>query len=275
METLFSILPAWLILILVILLSFLLTYLAFKILRKIFTSEELEKFKEVTGIYVSMIGILYGVFLAFIVIAIWENYDHVKSNIDNEADAISNIYRDAKGLPHHVEYSIDSCAKQYVTYVVENEWLMMTHNKESKDAMDARNKLQNLIIKFKPKDLGEQTVYAEMISNLNKLSTARRSRVNTANAELPLILWAILIGGGVLLIFYSACFYIENQKFHLWLAFGVSGLVAILLFVALELNYPFVGSGAIKPDAFQALKTNNIQADTTKIIHQDSVSNPK
>jgi len=68
-ETLFSVLPAWLILVMAIVFSFIITYIAFKILRKVFTSEELEKFKEVTGIYVSMIGILYGVFLAFIVIA--------------------------------------------------------------------------------------------------------------------------------------------------------------------------------------------------------------
>ena len=275
METLFSLFPAWLILIFTIILSCIVTYIAFKILRKIFTVQELEKFKDVTGIYVSMIGILYGVFLAFIVIAIWENYDHVKSNIANEADAISNIYRDAKGLPPRLEFSIDSCAKQYIKIVVESEWAMMAHNKESKEAMQARNKLQNLIIKFKPQNLGEQTIFAEMISNLNELTTARRSRVNTANAELPLILWAILIGGGILLIFYSACFYIEDQKFHLWLAFGVSGLIAILLFVALELNYPFVGSGAIKPDAFQALKTHNIQVDTTKLIQKDSVKNLK
>src|ERR1035438_1670443 len=99
MKNLFSVLPAWLILIIIIAVSFLVTFLAFKILRKLFSVEELEKFKDVTGIYVSMIGVLYGVFLAFIVIAIWENYDHVKSNIDNEADALSNMYRDAKGLP--------------------------------------------------------------------------------------------------------------------------------------------------------------------------------
>src|SRR5665213_3022767 len=124
MEHIFSIIPAWLILVLIIAISFLVTFLAFKILRTLFSVKELEKFKDVTGIYVSMIGVLYGVFLAFIVIAIWENYDHVKSNIDNEADALSNIYRDAKGLPPGTKYSIDSCVKKYVTFVVENEWAM-------------------------------------------------------------------------------------------------------------------------------------------------------
>src|SRR6185437_7557992 len=175
---------------------FLITLLAFKILRKVFSAEELGKFKDVTGIYVSMIGVLYGVFLAFIVIAIWENYDHVKSNIDNEADALRNIYRDAKGLPAGTKYSIDSCIKKYVTFVTENEWPEMADNKESKRAMDAMSKLQNLVIKIKPQDLGEQVIYTEMISNLNALTVARRSRVNTANAELPGILWVILIGGG-------------------------------------------------------------------------------
>ena len=262
MAYLFSILPAWLILLMVIAFSFLVTYLAFKILRKIFTVEELEKFKEVTGIYVSMIGILYGVFLAFIVIAIWENYDHVKENIDREADALGNMYRDAKGLPSGTKYSIDSCVKQYITFVTQNEWAMMAHKKESKEAMEARSKLQDLIIKIKPKTLGEQVIYTQMIANLNELTVARRIRVNTSNAGLPEILWVILIGGGLLLIFYIACFYVENQFFHMWLAFGVSGLIAILLFVALELNYPFVGSDRLQPDAFQSLRSHNVQVDT-------------
>ncbi len=265
MATLFSIFPAWIILIFTILVSCILTWAAFKILRKLFTSEELEKFKDVTGIYVSMIGILYGVFLAFIVIAIWENYDGVKNNIDKEADALSNMYRDAKGLPPATKYSIDSCVKQYVTIVVDKEWATMSKGKESKYAMDACSKLQTLVIKFKPHDLGEQVVYTEMLSNLNHLTTARRIRVNTANAGLPMILWVILIGGGFLLLFYIACFYVENYKFHLWLAFGVSGLIAILLFVALELNYPFVGSDALKPDSFEALKTHKVQIDTTAV----------
>jgi len=263
MASLFATFPAWTILIGTILVSCLLTYLAFKILRSLFTTEELEKFKEVTGIYVSMIGILYGVFLAFIVIAIWENYDAVKNNIDKEADALGNLYRDAKGLPPGTKYSIDSCVRKYVTYVIESEWKMMANNKESKDAMDARNKLQNLIIKIKPHDLGEQVIYSEMISNLNDLTVARRIRVNTANAGLPMILWVILFGGGLLLLFYIACFYVENYKFHLWLAFGVSGLIAILLFVAMQLNYPFVGTDGLKPDAFISLRKHNVQVDTT------------
>ena len=130
--------------------------------------------------------------------------------------------------------------------------------------MDARTKLQDIIIRIKPADLGEQVIYTEMISNLNDLTVARRIRVNTANAGLPGILWVILIGGAILLIFYTACFYVPNQKFHLWLAFGVSGLIAILLFVAFELNYPFAGANGLAPDAFQSLKTHHVQVVTGK-----------
>lgn len=256
--------PAWLLLIILIALSFLITFVAFRVLRKIFSVKELEKFKDVTGIYVSMIGVLYGVFLAFIVIAIWENYDRVKNNIDKEADALGNMYRDAKGFPAGTKFSIDSCVGKYVSFVVEKEWPLLGHNKENKEAMDARAKLQNLVIGIKPQTLGEQVIYTEMISNLNDLTVARRMRVNAANDELPGMLWVILIGGGVLLIFYIACFYVENQKFHLWLAFGVSGLIAILLFVALELNYPFAGSNGLAPDAFQSLKSHNVQVEAPK-----------
>jgi len=270
MEFIFTIMPAWLILAVIIIISCAITFLAFKILRSFFAVEELEKFKDVTGIYVSMIGVLYGVFLAFIVIAIWENYDHVNGNIDREADALGNMYRDANGLPPKIKYSIDSCVKKYVTIVVDEEWALMGHKKQSKEAMAVRSKLQSLIIKFKPKDLGEQVIYTTMIANLNELTVARRIRINTSNAELPGILWVILIGGAILLIFYTACFYVPNQKFHMWLAFGVSGLIAILLFVAFELNYPFAGSEGLTPDAFQSLKNHNIQAVDSTSAKKDS-----
>jgi len=267
MVSLLSNYASWKILVGIVLLAFLITFLAFKIFRWLFSAEELEKFNDVTGIYVNMIGVLYGIFLAFIVIAIWENYNHVKENINKEADALGNIFRDANALDDSIKALVDTPAKQYIVAVKSNEWKLQKDGKdtaESQDAIEARADLQEAILDISPNDEGEQVVYDHLISSLNDLTVARRMRVTSTNAELPWILWALLIGGALVLIFYIACFYVPNRNFHMTLAFGVSGLIAVLLFIAISLNYPFVGPDGLSKTPFDSLSPKNHKAHKEK-----------
>jgi hypothetical protein len=253
MHYLFAHLPGWVILMGFILIAFVVTYVVFRTCRIIFPHEELESNKDATGVFVNMIGVLYGVLLAFIVIAIWEHYDKTKDNVQSEADALGNIYSDAQILPPAVRNIIDSTEKRYATIVVEKEWSMMEKFQECEEAVMAENRLEFLITHLKPENSNEERIYSQIVSYMNNFTAARRSRVSETTAEIPAVFWFILLVGAVLLIFYMAFFYISSMKFQLWLGFGVSALIAILIFVAFDLNFPFTGSSRIGPDAFQTL----------------------
>ena len=241
-----------------VLFSFLLTNIVVKICRNILSHDKLEKYKDITALYVNIIGVLYGIFLAFVVVAIWESYDHTKENIERETNALGNLYRDAQNLPNADRNIIQGDIRTYLYNVVNKEWRSEKNFDECEESVAANYALQNYISNFNPQTKHEEIIYQMMLSDLNDMGIARRIRVSENTAEMPLIIWVILILGAFSLIIYLGCFYIEDIRFHLWLAFGVSGLVAILLFIAFALNYPFTGSTAIPPDSFQNLLNHTI-----------------
>ena len=54
---------------------------------------------EVAGFKFSVIGVLYAVLLAFLVIAVWENYNATNTAIRNEAKAVGNLTQLSYALP--------------------------------------------------------------------------------------------------------------------------------------------------------------------------------
>ena len=51
-----------------------------------------EQHNDVAGFIFAVVGVLYGVLLAFVVIAVWENVDKAKEHTFAEADALAGVY---------------------------------------------------------------------------------------------------------------------------------------------------------------------------------------
>ena len=259
MQVLFQYLPGWVICLGFILFSLLFTFIVVKVCRRILPHEKLDKYKDLTAIYVNIIGVLYGIFLAFVVVAIWETNDHAKDNIKREANALGNLYRDARGLPVADKNAIQIAIKTYIHIIIDKEWESQKNFRECEESVSASYTLQNYITNFNPNTRKEEIIYLQMLSDLNEMGIARRIRASENTDEMPRIIWVILIAGAVSLIIYLGCFYIQDIWFQLWLAFGVASLIAILLFIAFDLSYPFTGSTAIPPDTFQNLLDHTIR----------------
>src|ERR1051325_5854861 len=54
---------------------------------------------EVAGFKFSVIGVLYAVLLAFVVVAVWENYNTTETAIRNEAKAVGNLTQLSYAMP--------------------------------------------------------------------------------------------------------------------------------------------------------------------------------
>src|SRR5271157_1734469 len=125
MRILFRILPSWIICILFIILSIILAWCLFKLSRKLFKQDMLEEYKDITAMYANIIGVLYGILLASIVIIIWGHFKQTKDNVETEANALGNIYRDSQTLEESKMHEIDSLIKVYVNNVINVEWNLM------------------------------------------------------------------------------------------------------------------------------------------------------
>ena len=58
------------------------------------------KINEIVGFYLALVGALYGIALAFILTAAWDNQEKARELTDQEAQALASVAFYARALPH-------------------------------------------------------------------------------------------------------------------------------------------------------------------------------
>jgi hypothetical protein len=77
---------------------------------------------EVAGFKFSVIGVLYAVLLAFVVVAVWANYNATETAIRNEAKAVGDMAKLSYALPESQGEGIRRLLDAYVKEVQQSEW---------------------------------------------------------------------------------------------------------------------------------------------------------
>src|SRR5258708_6808985 len=67
-------------------------------------------------------AVIYSVLLAFIVIAVWQQYSEVKGNVASEASTLATMYRETQGMPIGERTELRRLSRQYTESVVDPEW---------------------------------------------------------------------------------------------------------------------------------------------------------
>jgi hypothetical protein len=204
-----------------------------------------------------IIGVIYGVFLAFTVIIAWGQFLEAKKSATSEATYLSELWRDAQVFPTPVRNRIEQQLMAYTQAVVEFEWhTMAVSGKASPKAETAYEGLWQCYYRFEPRTSQQQAFYWSSLRALNELGRHRRHRILASRSKLPTPMWVFLVCGGVLTIFYTYLFGSRHQWLQGLIIALLSGLIGFGLFLILSLQYPFTGDVSIKPGAFQDLSAS-------------------
>src|SRR5215210_8627964 len=66
--------------------------------RRVDLATQMEQ-NEVAGFFIAVLGVVYGVLLAFAVIVVWEGYGDAQTTAEREANSVGDLYRMAEALP--------------------------------------------------------------------------------------------------------------------------------------------------------------------------------
>src|SRR3977135_941891 len=100
----FLTIPDALLAILIVISSILLAVAGVYLVRWRVPYSTLKENNEVEGFLYSMCGVVYAVLLAFVVIAVWEQYSDTENIIQQEAGLVSNLLRDAQAFPDSLRH---------------------------------------------------------------------------------------------------------------------------------------------------------------------------
>jgi uncharacterized membrane protein YgaE (UPF0421/DUF939 family) len=77
------------------------------LVQRLVPTEVRQGHNDVAGFIYAVVGVIYAVLLALMVIAVWEDYEKARDTVEQEANALAEIFWLAHGLPepdrHHLQ----------------------------------------------------------------------------------------------------------------------------------------------------------------------------
>lgn len=218
-----------------------------------FTEFQMRKrHNDIAGFIFAAVGVIYGVLLGFITVAVWEKYNTATENVNRETTAARLMYRNLnlcedQGTAEKIEQQLQA----YVHAVVEKEFPAMAKMKKSPATDKAMDDLWANMKKLKPKRSYEQSQYDEILNNLNKIYHFRNERLETANnPKLVGVMRFIIILGAFITLFFAVIFAAENFWWHIAMTAMVALLLCTILFVLIELGHPFLSGISVRPNGY-------------------------
>src|ERR671911_2689949 len=96
-----------------------------EVVQRLVPSEKRQEHNDVAGFLYAVVGVVYAVLLALLVIAVWEQYQSAHEAVESEANAVADIAWLAHRLPETERYQLQEHARSYAQEVVDQEWPQM------------------------------------------------------------------------------------------------------------------------------------------------------
>lgn len=209
---------------------------------------------EVAGSAIGVVGTIYAVLLAFIAVAVWEDFEKAGALVETEANLVGNLYRDTVGLPDPLATELRHTLFVYAETVVQDEWPALSDGRvEDEAGWQLLDRFHLSLAKFRPTDPGFQAIESQMIQSLNALYDARRGRFRAAKQGLPPILWWNLIAGAGLTILFGTLFGVRNFLMHAVMVALLGASIALVLSLIILLDNPFRGQNHVSAAPFVRL----------------------
>ncbi len=207
---------------------------------------------EVVGFIIAVVGVIYAVLLAFVVIVAWENYDSAEQIVGQEASALRGLHRESAAFPAETQDELHAQVRQYAEEVVEREWPAMTEGVPGVPQVGAVfDEMASTLASVQVTTPAQEQFVGAEAERLSQLVSLRSQRLDYVDRTIPGVLWAALIVGGIVTIGFALLFGLQRAVLHSLMLGSLAALVGVLLFVAVEMDQPFAGGVAIQPEPFE------------------------
>jgi hypothetical protein len=226
------------------------------LVRRYVDLKRLQTNNEVAGFKFAVVGVLYAVLLAFVVVVVWEKFNEADSFVSKEAAAAATVYRLSADIPGEPGNAVRAALTQYLGDAIEKDWPAMARGEGSPAVTVALDHVYTALLSYRGTGNRDAVILAEALRNLDLLTQARRSRLVAADGYVPGVLWATLIIGAIATLVFTLFFGTKN----LMAQSMMTGILSILLFsgllIVISFDHPFSGPVRVHPGALGAVLTD-------------------
>lgn len=220
-----------------------------------FTSREVRiAHNDLAGFILAVIGVIYAVLLAFVAISVWERFEQAQARTYEEAGALVTIYRDSESFPQAA--ALRSALRAYAASVVGVEWPRMKRGQPVPNEDAGLEQIDRDIRALSVSSARLQNIHAQMLAAIDTALSDRDVRLTVDSRGINGLMWVVLVAGAIVTIGFTYLFGFARTLMQELMIGSLSLLIGLVLFLTIELDYPYRGGIAVQPAAFRtALET--------------------
>ncbi|WP_163507383.1 DUF4239 domain-containing protein [Fodinicola acaciae] len=206
---------------------------------------------DAAGALYASIGMVYAILIAIAAIAVWEPHSDADAATSREAADLVEIRQLSQQLPAADRPAIQKLVTAYTASVVSEEWPDLRDNRSGNPHSDALfQQLRDAVGKVNPVSNQEQSAYGLVLGRVSDAADARRTRISAADEGMPPLLWPVLIVTSMVTVGFLYLFGLDRTFPNGIMMATVGGMIALVLFVIYQIEYPFSRGLAIDVEAF-------------------------
>jgi hypothetical protein len=224
------------------------------LVRRFVPAETLIANNEYVSFTYTILSLIYGIYLAFTVVVVWQQYDQADDTVTHEVVLINALWRDVEPLSHEDRNRIHQDIIDYVNDVIVSDYPKMENGLQS-TSNDKYDQIWTDYFRIAPNanDLREVTFYQQGVLRLNEFSIARRMRILASNAALPTVMWVLLIVGATGTIMFTWFYGTRHLSIQIAATAFLSAVIIYGVLLVSMLEYPFGGAVRVGEQPYQEL----------------------
>jgi hypothetical protein len=197
--------------------------------------------------------VLYGLVAALTAVSVWQRHSQVSDIASKEATAIAGIWRDVGGYPQKERDALRDILRGYTHQIIHEAWPAQNRGQVPTAGVIWMDRFQAQLFAYEPATDGQRILHGETLSAFNRMVDVRRLRVDSVNTGLPGVMWFVLLPGALGCVFLAFFMGVEDARVHAFLIASLAGFVAMVLFVIISLDRPYIGDMAVKPTSYELI----------------------
>lgn len=202
----------------------------------------------VLGFLLNAFALYFGVLLALLSIAVFENHNKAQDAVDREAAGLIKLYRDVRQYPQPAAKELGAILHRYTDEIINRGWALQAKGEISREEVTIMTQLHRALAQFQPGSMSESLLHAQTLRALDEFVEARRLRISAGGSALPHIMWVIVLCGAVLNAFVIWMFDLRRST-HAIVGGTLSLFIGLVIYMIAALDAPFRGPHGIAPDA--------------------------
>jgi hypothetical protein len=211
-----------------------------------------KEWDRVLGYSIGTFGVFFGIFLALVAVAAYQNYVDVHTDVLQESSALGAVYRDVSGFPATIAAPLQEALRSYARAVITEDWPLQSAGIAPADSSATLLNFQHMLLHYRP-STGTSGLYTATINQYNEFVTARRTRINVTSLGPPTLLWALIWVGAAVNAVLLACVDVKSLRVHLMMAGMLAVFIGLVIFVTADMDRPYMGDISVGPEDFTRL----------------------